>query len=109
MSKNLVGAAEDYVSSEVLRKLQLERLQKIVKHTYDNVEVFRNRMQEKGLTPDCIQSLEDLAQLPFTNKTDLRDYYPFGLFAVDISKIKELHSSSGTTGKINQTRNFLCL
>ena len=54
MSANyVVGAAEDYVSSDVLKKLQLERLQKIVKHTYDNVEVFRNRMQEKGLTPDC--------------------------------------------------------
>ena len=99
MSKNRVGAAEDYVSSDVLKKLQLERLQKVVKHTYDNVEVFRNRMQEKGLTPDCIKSLEDIAQLPFTNKTDLRDYYPFGLFAVPMSEVVRLHASSGTTGK----------
>ena len=78
MSTVKIGAAEDYVSPSVLKAMQLERLQKIVKHTYDNVEVFRNRMIEKGLTPDCIKSLEDIAKLPFTNKTDLRDYYPFG-------------------------------
>ena len=113
MSANyVVGAAEDYVSSDVLKKLQLERLQKIVKHTYDNVEVFRNRMQEKGLTPDCIKSLEDLAQLPFTNKTDLRDYYPFGLFAVPMSEVVRLHASSGTTGKpivVGYTKNDIDL
>lgn len=99
MSTMKVGAAEDYVNASVLKSLQLERLQKIVKHTYDNVEVFRNRMQEKNLTPDCIKSLEDLSKLPFTNKTDLRDYYPFGLFAVPMSEVVRLHASSGTTGK----------
>ncbi|MBE6380083.1 MAG: phenylacetate--CoA ligase [Lentisphaerae bacterium] len=99
MSNMKVGAAEDYINADVLKALQLERLQKIVKHTYDNVEVFRNRMQEKGLTPDCIKSLEDLSKLPFTNKTDLRDYYPFGLFATPMSEVVRLHASSGTTGK----------
>ena len=98
-NKNIIGAAEDYVNPAVLKSLQLERLQKIVKHTYDNVEVFRNRMQEKGLTPDCVKSLDDLAKLPFTNKTDLRDYYPFGLFATPMSEVVRLHASSGTTGK----------
>ena len=99
MSNMKVGAAEDYINADVLKALQLERLQKIVRHTYDNVEVFRNRMQEKGLTPDCVKSLEDLSKLPFTNKTDLRDYYPFGLFATPMSEVVRLHASSGTTGK----------
>ncbi len=98
-SKTLIGAAEDYVNTSVLKNLQLERLQKIVKHTYDNVEVFRNRMQEKNLTPDCVKSLDDIAKLPFTNKIDLRDYYPFGLFATPMSEVVRLHASSGTTGK----------
>ena len=99
MSSTRIGAAEDYVNPAVLKALQLERLQKIVKHTYDNVEVFRTRMQEKGLTPDCVKSLDDLSKLPFTNKTDLRDYYPFGLFATPMSEVVRLHASSGTTGK----------
>ena len=112
MSTMKVGAAEDYVNASVLKSLQLERLQKIVKHTYDNVEVFRNRMQEKNLTPDCIKSLEDLSKLPFTNKTDLRDYYPFGLFAVPMSDVVRLHASSGTTGKpivVGYTKNDIAL
>ena len=112
MSTAKIGAAEDYVSSSVLKSLQLERLQKIVKHTYDNVEVFRNRMIEKGLAPDCIKSLDDIAKLPFTNKTDLRDYYPFGLFAVPMSEVVRLHASSGTTGKpivVGYTKNDIDL
>ena len=112
MSTAKIGAAEDYVSSSVLKSLQLERLQKIVKHTYDTVEVFRNRMIEKGLAPDCIKSLDDIAKLPFTNKTDLRDYYPFGLFAVPMSEVVRLHASSGTTGKpivVGYTKNDIDL
>ena len=112
MNKVRIGAAEDYVSPSVLKSLQLERLQKIVKHTYDNVEVFRNRMIEKGLTPDCITCLEDLGKLPFTNKTDLRDYYPFGLFATPMSEVVRLHASSGTTGKpivVGYTKNDIDL
>ena len=98
-SNNDDVSALDFVSEEYLRKLQLERLQKIVKHTYDNVELFRNRMKERGLVPEDIKTLKDIAKLPFTVKTDLRDTYPFGLFAVPLSEIVRFHASSGTTGK----------
>ena len=84
---------------EQLEALQSERLVKQVKHCYDNVECFRNRMTEKGLTPDDVHGIEDLAKLPFSYKSDLRDYYPFGLFATPMSEIVRLHASSGTTGK----------
>ncbi len=84
---------------EQLETLQSERLVKQVKHCYDNVECFRNRMIEKGLTPDDIHGIEDLSKLPFSYKSDLRDYYPFGLFATPMSEIVRLHASSGTTGK----------
>ncbi len=84
---------------EQLEALQSERLVKQVRHCYDNVECFRNRMIEKGLTPDDIHGIEDLSKLPFAYKSDLRDYYPFGLFATPMSDIVRLHASSGTTGK----------
>ena len=94
-----IGAPEDYLNPEVLARLQLERLQKVVRHTYDHVAVFRQRMEERKLTPDDVRSTADLRRLPFTVKTDLRDYYPFGLFAVPMSEVVRLHASSGTTGK----------
>ena len=92
-------SASDYLNRDYLRELQLARLQKIVAHAYDNVRLFRSRMDERGLSRDCIRSLDDLVRLPFTVKTDLRDTYPFGLFAVPQSEIVRLHASSGTTGK----------
>ena len=92
-------SASDYLNKDYLRELQLARLQKIVRHAYDNVGLFRSRMDERGLSRDCIRSLDDLARLPFMVKTDLRDTYPFGLFAVPQSEIVRLHASSGTTGK----------
>jgi len=94
-----IGAPEDYLNAEVLVRLQLERLQKIVQHTYDHVAVFRQRMEERKLRPEDIRALEDLRKLPFTVKNDLRDSYPFGLFAVPMSEVVRLHASSGTTGK----------
>ena len=92
-------SASDYVDSTYLRELQLSRLQRIVRHTYDHVELFRSRMAERGVTPDDVRTLADLKLLPFTKKTDLRDTYPFGLFALPMSEIVRLHASSGTTGK----------
>ncbi len=92
-------SALDYVQPEYLRELQLERLRKIVCHAYSNVALFRSRMEERNLTPDDVKTLDDLAKLPFTVKTDLRDTYPFGLFAVPMSEVVRLHASSGTTGK----------
>jgi phenylacetate-CoA ligase len=71
----------------------------MVQRAYDRVELFRSRMDDAGLTPDDVQSLEDIRRLPFTVKDDLRATYPFGLFASDISDVVRLHASSGTTGK----------
>ncbi|MBR1555176.1 MAG: phenylacetate--CoA ligase [Oscillospiraceae bacterium] len=81
------------------KALQGERLRKTVKHVYDNVTLYRERMDAKGVSPDDIQSVDDLKLLPFTEKTDLRDTFPFGLFAVPKEQIVRIQGSSGTTGK----------
>ena len=82
-----------------LEALQSERLVKQVKRMYENVELFRKRMDEIGLKPEDIRGIEDLHKLPFSYKQDLRDYYPYGLFAVPMKDIRRVHASSGTTGK----------
>ena len=95
---------------EELKKLQSERLVAQVKRSYENVQCFRDRMDEMGLKPEDIHGVEDLYKLPFSYKKDLRDYYPYGLFAVPMSQIKRLHASSGTTGKrivVGYTQNDL--
>ncbi len=95
---------------EELRKLQSERLCWQVDRMYENVELFRKRMDEKGLKPSDIKGVEDLYKLPFSYKKDLRDYYPYGLFAVPMKDIVRVHASSGTTGKkivVGYTRNDL--
>lgn len=84
---------------EALRELQTKRLIRTIRHVYQNVPYYRNRMQEAGVAPGDIRSLEDLSLLPFTTKQDLRDNYPYGLFAVPLSEIVRIHASSGTTGK----------
>jgi phenylacetate-CoA ligase len=93
------ASAPDFVPAPLLRKLQLERLQTIVKHAFTNVELFRQRLESRKLLPSDIKSLEDIAKLPFTTKVDLRDTYPFGLFATSLRDIVRVHASSGTTGK----------
>ncbi|MBS7298440.1 MAG: phenylacetate--CoA ligase [Eubacteriales bacterium] len=101
---------KECMDREQLKKLQLERLQATVKRCYDNVAVFRERMNEKGLTPDDVKSLADLAKLPFTTKQDLRDYYPYELFAAPMKDIVRIQASSGTTGRqivAGYTRNDL--
>ncbi|MGI6553479.1 MAG: phenylacetate--CoA ligase family protein [Bacillota bacterium] len=93
---------------EELRQLQLERLKQTVERCYFNVPHYRKLMQEAGIEPEDIKSLEDLSRIPFTNKSDLRDNYPYGMFAVSLSEIVRIHSSSGTTGKptvVGYTRN----
>ena len=89
----------DYIGREELKALQLSRLRTMVRHAYDHVALFRGRMFDLGLKPDDIRSLDDLRKLPFMVKKDLRDTYPFGLFASPISEIVRIHASSGTTGK----------
>jgi len=91
-----------------LRRVQSERLVETVERVYFNVPYYRHKMQEAGLGPEKIRSIDDLDKLPYTTKQDLRDNYPFGLFAVPMSEIVRIHASSGTTGKstvVGYTRN----
>lgn len=92
-------SALDFLPVEHMRELQLQRLQAVVRLAYDRVKLVRERMDERGVKPSDIRSLKDIALLPFMQKTDLRDTYPYGLFAVDMSEVIRLHASSGTTGK----------
>lgn len=82
-----------------MRKVQSIRLRNVVERVYHNTPFYRKKMQELGITPDDISSIDDIVKLPFTVKQDLRDNYPFGLMAVPMSEIVRLHASSGTTGK----------
>lgn len=82
-----------------LRELQNKRLREAVERVYFNVPYYRQKMQQKGIGPEDIHGIDDLNLLPFTTKADLRDNYPFGLFAVPMSEIVRLHASSGTTGR----------
>ena len=93
------ASAPDYVPAPHLRDLQLRKLQEVVNRAWNRVQLFRQRMDERGLTPGNIQTLADITTLPFTVKTDLRDTYPFGLFASPMQEVVRLHASSGTTGK----------
>lgn len=97
-------------SRSEMEAIQSERLIQTVKKIYHNNESYRRKMQENGLVPGDIKSVHDLAKLPFTTKTDLRDGYPFGMFTVPMSEIVRVHASSGTTGKptvVGYTRNDL--
>ena len=86
------------MSRDERMQLQSERLVKTVRHEYDNVPMYRARMDEKGVKPEDIRSVEDLKYLPFMEKTDLRDQWPFGLLAVPKRDIVRVQGSSGTTG-----------
>jgi phenylacetate-CoA ligase len=89
----------DFMPIDQLQALQLQRLQDLVKHVYAHVPLTRKRMDERGVRPEHIKTLKDIALLPFMLKTDLRDEYPFGLFASPMDDIVRFHCSSGTTGK----------
>ena len=90
---------KECMSRDELSHLQSARLKKLVDYVYHNVEFYRKKMQSIGLLPGDINGIEDIVKLPFTTKDDLRDNYPFGLFAVPNSQIVRIHASSGTTGK----------
>src|SRR5687767_8212228 len=79
--------------------LQLKRLQWSLRHAYDNVPAYRATLDKAGIKPEDLKKLDDLARFPFTTKGDLRDNYPFGMFAVPADKIVRIHASSGTTGR----------
>ena len=86
-------------SLEEMRAIQNKKLVKQVKHVYENVEYYRNLMDEKGVKPEDIQSIDDLHKLPFLTKADLRDAYPYGLLGADLKDCVRIHSTSGTTGR----------
>ena len=86
-------------SRDYLKAIQSARLIKMVKNAYENVPFYKQKLDEIGLKPEDIKSIDDITKLPFTVKTDLRDNYSFGLFAVPKSELVRIHASSGTTGK----------
>lgn len=95
---------------DTMRSVQLEKLKKTVKHAYDNVSHYRNKMDEAGVKPEDIKSLDDITKLPFITKEDIAANYPTGLFAEPMKDIVRIHASSGTTGKpkiVGYTRNDL--
>ena len=87
------------MSEDDLKELQLQRLQAVVKMAYEKVPYYNKRFTDLKIEPEDIETLEDIEKLPFTSKTDIRDAYPFGMFAVDTEDIVEVHTTSGTTGK----------
>ena len=95
----MIWSKEETLSRSEMEALQLSRLQETVARVYEKVPYYRAKMDEKGVKPQDIQTLADLAKLPFTTKQDMRDTYPFGLFAVPQEELVRIHASSGTTGK----------
>lgn len=95
----LWNPAVETISKESLRALQLQRLQTTLQHAYRQVPLYRNRFAEHGVKPEHLLKLEDIAKFPFTTKSDLRDTYPFGMFAVPMDRVARIHASSGTKGK----------
>ena len=90
---------KDFVDRKALEALQLQRMQETLHRLYDSVAFYRQAFDQAGLKPSDLRRLEDLGKFPFTNKTDLRDHYPYGMLAVPMHDIVRIHASSGTTGK----------
>ncbi len=106
----MIWSKEETLSRKEIEKIQLERLQETVNRVYDKVLPYRKKMDDAGVKPSDIKTLKDLAKLPFVTKQDLRDNYPFGLFAVPKDELVRIHASSGTTGKptvVGYTKNDL--
>ena len=95
----MIWSKEETLPRKEIEKLQLERLIETVNRVYKKVPAYAKKMDEAGIKPEDIKSLSDLSKLPFTTKQDMRDNYPFGLFAVDKDELVRIHASSGTTGK----------
>ena len=99
MSNKYYDQSIETISRDEMKALQSERLIERIKLVYDNVELYRNKMDAMGIKPEDIKSIDDLHKLPFTHKQDLRDTYPYGMFAVPLKDVIRIHASSGTTGK----------
>ncbi len=106
----MIWSKEETLSRREIEEIQLSRLKETVNRVYEKVLPYKKKMDEIGLKPDDIKSLKDLSKLPFITKQDMRDTYPFGLFAVDKKELVRIHASSGTTGKptvVGYTKNDL--
>ena len=104
----MIWSKEETLKRSEIEEIQLNRLKETVRRVYDNVEPYRKKMDAAGVKPEHIKTLKDLSLLPFVTKTDMRDNYPFGLFAVPKDRLLRIHASSGTTGKptvVGYTRN----
>jgi phenylacetate-CoA ligase len=99
MEARAVKYENEYLSPDALQALQLKRLVQVSRHVYDHVPHYRTVFDKVGIQPGDIRSLKDFQKLPFTDKETLRQHYPFGMFAVPMNRIQEIHASSGTTGK----------
>ncbi len=100
------------MSRDELSLMQGERLSAMVKRAYENVPLYKQKLDEHGVAPSDIKTIDDIVKLPFTHKTDFRDNYPFGMFAVPLNDIVRVHASSGTTGKptvVGYTKNDIDL
>ncbi|WP_369220799.1 phenylacetate--CoA ligase PaaK [Streptomyces sp. R39] len=111
LPETLLDEAER-MSREEVQALQLTRLRTTLRHAYDNVKLYREKFDAAGVRPEDCHTLADLARFPFTTKADLRDTYPFGMFAVPMSEVRRVHASSGTTGRptvVGYTENDLSM
>lgn len=102
----------EFASRDAIRGIQLEKLKKQVEYTYNKVAYYRDKMDALGVKPSDIKTLEDVRKLPFTDKSALRETYPYGMFAVPLNEVTELHASSGTTGKpivVGYTKNDMAV
>ncbi|MBR7838465.1 phenylacetate--CoA ligase [Actinospica durhamensis] len=100
------------LTADELAALQLTRLRQTLRHAYDHVELYRRKFDAAGVTPEDCRSLADLAKFPFTSKADLRETYPYGMFAVPMEQVRRVHASSGTTGRptvVGYTENDLSM
>ncbi len=112
MQENRIWSPEETWSRERLRDIQSKRLREMVQRVYRSVPHYKAKLDEMGVDPDSVRSVDDLARLPFTTKTDFRDHYPYGLFAVPEKEVVRLHASSGTTGKptvVGYTKNDMAM
>ena len=106
----MIWSKEETLSRQEIEEIQLKKLKETVEKVYNTVPYYRQKMIDKGLTPNDIKSLKDLSKLPFVTKQDMRDTYPFGLFATPKNNLLRIHASSGTTGKptvVGYTKNDL--
>ncbi len=96
---NRYWSREEVLPEKELEELQMKRMKHVIRHAYENVPFYRRKLKEAGIHPDDIRKREDVAKIPFTTKEDLRENYPFGLFAVPKERLVRIHTSSGTSGK----------